>query len=236
LRRRYAKALTYGVSYTWSHALSDFVDNLGNGTLAIPENSYNYSAEKSNSFYDIRHRFVAYGTYALPLGIGQPMLNKGGAVDKVVGGWQLNTIFTAQTGAPYTVSAPDETGSGTNQPRANCVSNPYVGTNSNPEIGPLINFAAFALPAKGTFGNCAPRSFHGPGLQVVDLSLFKNFNFGEKRRIEFRAEAFNALNHANFANPNSAYSAANAGVFGRVTATLPNTTPRDMQMALKFYF
>ncbi|HLH32840.1 MAG TPA: hypothetical protein VKY31_16680, partial [Terriglobia bacterium] len=121
-------------------------------------------------------------------------------------------------------------------PRANCLSDPFAGTNSNPEVGPLINFTAFGLPAKGTFGSCAPRSFHGPGLQVVDLSLFKSFTIRESKRIEFRAEGFNALNRANFANPNSAYSAANAGVFGRVTATLPNTTPRDMQLALKFYF
>jgi hypothetical protein len=236
LRRRYEKALTYGVSYTWSHSLADFVDNLTNGTNAIPENSYNYSAEKSNSYIDIRQRFVGYLTYGLPFGKGQTFLNKGGVVDAVLGGWQANTVVTAQTGAPYTVTAPDETGSGTNQPRPNCISNPYVGTNSDPRIGPLIAFSAFALPAKGTFGNCASRGFHGPGLQNVDLSLFKSFSLGETRRIEFRAEAFNFLNHANFANPNSAYSASAGGVFGRVTATLPNTTPRDIQLALKLYF
>ncbi len=236
LRRRYDKNLAYGVSYTWSHDIADFVDNLTSGAQALPESTYNYSAERSNAQIDIRQRFVAFATYSLPFGKGQRMVNKGGVADAIIGGWQLNAILTTQSGAPYTVTAPDETGAGTNNPRPNCISNPFVGTNSDPEIGPLINYAAFALPARGTFGNCAPRSFAGPPLQNVDLSLFKSFPFGETRRIEFRAEAFNALNHPNFANPNSAYSASTGAVFGRVTATLPNTTPRDMQLALKFYF
>jgi len=236
LRHRFQKGLAFGISYTWSHDLADYVDNLTSGVQAIPENSYNYSAEKSNAQIDIRERFVAYGTYNLPFGKGQRFLNQGGAVDAVAGGWQLNTIITTQSGAPYSVTAPDETGAGTNNPRPNCISNPFVGTNSNPEIGPLISYAAFALPARGTFGNCAPRSFAGPPLQNVDLSLFKSFVVRESMRVEFRAEAFNALNHPNFANPNSAYSASTGGVFGRVTATLPNTTPRDVQFALKFYF
>jgi len=236
LRRRFDKSLAYGVSYTWSHDIADFVDNLTNGAQAIPENSYNYSAERSNAQIDIRQRFVAFATYSLPFGKGQALLNKNGVVDAILGGWQLNAIVTTQSGAPYSVTAPDETGAGTNNPRPNCISNPFVGTNSNPEIGPLINYSAFALPARGTFGNCAPRSFAGPPLQNVDLSLFKAFALRESMRFEFRAEAFNALNHPNFANPNSAYSASTGGVFGRVTATLPNTTPRDMQLALKFYF
>ena len=166
LRHRYSKGVTFGISYTWSHDLADYVDNLTNGAQAIPQNTYNYAAEYSNAFIDIRERFVGYGTFSLPFGKGQRFLNQGAAVDAILGGWQLNTIISVQSGAPYSVTAPDETGAGTNQPRPNCISNPFAGTNSNPEIGPLINYAAFSLPARGTFGNCDPCSFAGPPLQT----------------------------------------------------------------------
>ena len=73
---------------------------------------------------------------------------------------------------------------------------------------------------------------HGPGLENVDLSLFKQFPLGEVRKIELRFEFFNAFNHANFANP--ADSLTNTTTFGKVTSTVND--PREIQMAGKFYF
>jgi hypothetical protein len=100
--------------------------------------------------------------------------------------------------------------------------------------GFFLNPAAFAVPAFGSFGNCAPRAFHGPGLQVVDLSLFKSFVITESWRVEFRSEFFNAFNHANFNNPNASVAPSQVGSFGKSTSTV--TDPREIQFALKVYF
>jgi hypothetical protein len=233
LRRRFAKSLAYGISYTWSNNISDFVDNL-TGT-ALPQNTYNYAAERGDSLFDVRHRFVGFVTYELPVGKGKWLLNNDGLSGRVLGGWQVNSIVTLQTGTAFEVNAPDQSETGGNHDsRANCIGNPFTGTSSDPRNGVWINADAFAVPAIGTFGNCGARNFHGPGLQNVDLSLFKSFAFTESTRLEFRAEAFNAFNHANFANPNNFYSSSSLGSFGRIFNTVGD--PRELQLALKFYF
>jgi hypothetical protein len=100
--------------------------------------------------------------------------------------------------------------------------------------GFFINPSAFAVPAAGMFGTCAPRLFHGPGLENADLSLFKHFPITERYSFELRGEFFNALNHPNFTNPNASYSPSSLGSFGKVFATVND--PREIQLALKLYF
>jgi hypothetical protein len=170
------------------------------------------------------------------------VLNNGGLASNLIGGWQLNSILTLETGTPFTVTAPDVSQTGPNhQSRANCVSDPYAGATSDPGSivgnaapGFFLNPAAFAIPSLGTFGNCAPRSFHGPGLENVDLSLFKQFFFTERFKLEFRSEFFNSFNHPNFTNPSSSIAASAIGSFGKVFNTV--TDPREIQFALKLYF
>jgi hypothetical protein len=240
LRRRFSRGLSYGVSYTWSHNFSDFVDNLTGGST--PANAYNYSLERSNSPFDQRHRFVANGTYQLPIGKGGMILNNNNLASRLLGGWQLNAILTLTTGTPFTVAAPDQSATGgSHQSRANCISDPYVGATTDRSNfagatapGFFLNPTAFAIPATGTFGNCAPRAFHGPGLEDADLSVFKEFLFSEARRLEFRTEFFNSFNRANFGNPGANIAPSSIGAFGKVTSTV--TDPREIQFALKLYF
>jgi hypothetical protein len=240
LRRRFSKHLSYGISYTWSHNFSDYVDNLTGGST--PANAYNYSLERSNSPFDVTHRFVGNAVWDVPVGKGGMVLNNDSLASRLIGGWQFNSIVTLQTGTPFTVTAADVSQSGgSHQSRANCIGDPfsgatsdrsqYVGTGSP---GFFINPAAFAIPASGFFGTCAPRAFHGPGIQNVDLSLFKRFPIKESWNIEFRTEFFNAFNHANFQNPSSGYSPASLGSFGKSFSTV--TDPREIQFALKLYF
>ncbi len=240
LRRRFTHRLSYGVSYTWSHNFSDYVDNLTGGST--PANAYHYSWERSNSPFDVTHRFVAHATWDVPIGKGGLLLNNDSLASRVVGGWQMNSIVTMSTGTPFTVSASDVSASGgSHQSRANCVSDPHAGatTERSQFVGAsapgfYLNPAAFANPAAGYFGNCAPRAFHGPGIQNVDLSLFKNFVIREAWRVEFRTEAFNLFNHANFNNPSASLAAASLPSFGKSTSTV--TDPREIQFALKLYF
>jgi hypothetical protein len=240
LRRRFANRLSYGVSYTWSHNFSDYVDNLTGGST--PASAYNYSLERSNSPFDVTHRFVGNAVWSVPIGKGGVLLNNNNMASRLIGGWQLNSIVTLETGTPFTVTATDVSQTGANHAsRANCVSDPFAGATSDRSQfvgtgspGFFINPAAFAVPAAGFFGTCAPRAFHGPGIQNVDLSLFKRFLIKESWNVEFRTEFFNALNHANFNNPNAGYSPSSLGSFGKSFSTV--TDPREIQFALKLYF
>ena len=246
LRRTNTKGFAYSLGYTFSHGLANFGDNLTAG--AFPQNAYNYGAEMSNSNLDIRSRFVGNFMYQLPFGEGKRFLSGGNAASRWLGGWQVNGIVTLQTGSPYSVTAPNNGLLGSNRGSyADCVGDPFTGATTDPSsyttTGFLINPAAFAIPAPGTFGNCAPRKFHGPGIQMYDLSLFKQFRFTERMNLQFRAEFFNAFNHPNFANPNVDISSP--GSFGKVSNTiapiLGNDSggpgdPREIQLALKLYF
>jgi Carboxypeptidase regulatory-like domain len=248
LRKTFSSGVTYAVNYTWSHGLANYGDNLT--ANPDPQNAYNYSNEMSNSNVDVEQRFVSNFLWQLPFGPGKRYLSKSGVTGKLLGDWQFNGIVTIQSGLPFDVSAPDvsDTGSG-HAEYANCVSNAFAGATDDPSKyftgggGFFINPAAFATPAVGHFGTCPPNVFHGPGLGTADLSLFKEFQFTESKRLEFRAEFFNALNHPNFANP-SAYTGFPGG-FGVVSSTIAPILgqnsggpgdPREIQFALKFYF
>jgi hypothetical protein len=240
LKRRYSKGLGYGISYTYSKNLSDYVDNLTGGST--PANAYNYSAERSYSPFDVTHKVVANAVYSLPIGKGGHFLNNDSMASKLIGGWQANTIVTLQGGIPFTATAPDNSATGgSHASRANCIGDPFAGASQDPNQivganapGFFLNPAAFSTVALGQFGNCAPRSFHGPGLENVDFSVFKSFIIRESMRVEFRSEFFNVFNHANFANPSANAAPASIASFGKITSTIGD--PRDIQFALKLYF
>lgn len=238
MRRSMVHGLTYQISYTWAHALSDFADNLTAGST--PQNAYDYAHERSNSPFDQRHRFVAAAGWKLPVGKDGLLLNSGSITSRVLGGWQLNTIVTLNTGTPFNVTASDSSQTGGNHAAyANCIGNPFAGATSDrvqvtSAANPLrfINVAAFSQPGVGTFGSCRPRVIHGPGRENVDLSVFKQFSLTESRIIELRFEAFNALNHATFGNPSA--SVSNPATFGQISSVVSD--PRQIQIAGKFYF
>jgi hypothetical protein len=240
LRRRFSKGAGFGINYTLSHNFSDYVDNLTGGST--PASAYNYSLERSNSPFDVRHRFVANGTYQLPIGQGGMILNNNSLASRLIGGWQLNTIVTLETGTPFTVTATDNSATGgSHQSRASCISDPYLGATADrsgfvgaTSPGFFLNPAAFTNPAAGFFGNCAPRAFHGPGIENIDFSVFKAFAIRENWRAEFRTEFFNAFNRANFNNPSASIAPASLPSFGKSLSTI--TDPREIQFALKLYF
>lgn len=229
LRHRYTKGLAYGISYTWSHNISDYVDNLTGG--AEPQNSYDYAAERGDSMFDVRQRFVGFLTYELPVGKGKRFLSDGGVAGYILGGWQVNTIVTKQTGTTIQLFAPDSSLSGGQHiSRPDCIGDGRAGASDDPRTGLWLNPAAFALPAAGQFGNCGVGRYHGPGFTNADISLFKIFPIRERLRVEFRSEFFNAFNHANFSNPGSFFPFG----FGIISSTVGD--PREIQFGLKLYF
>jgi hypothetical protein len=161
---------------------------------------------------------------------------------RMIGGWQLNGVLTLQSGLPFTVAAPDASATGdSHASRANCIGDPFVGATTDPTQlagatapGFFLNPAAFSLATTGTLGTCAPRKFHGPGIENLDMSIFKSFSVTERYKVELRSEFFNTFNHVNFGNPSANAAPAALPTFGKLLTTIGD--PGEIQFALKVYF
>jgi hypothetical protein len=155
-----------------------------------------------------------------------------------LGGWQVNGILTLETGFPFTpLVGSNRSGDGDtrnpDRPSLNpSFSGPILLDNPNQWYNPN----AFILPAAGTYGSLGRGTFIGPALADLDTSLFKTTAVSEKMSLQFRAEFFNVLNHANFNTPNTTVfsSGAISASAGLITAT--STTSRQIQMGLKLIF
>ena len=198
LTQRFGSNLNALFAYTWSKSLDDTSSIRGSvGADFSPQNALcPTSCEYGPSDFNIPQRFVASLLYVLPFGRGQHFLNRGGIVNQLVGGWQLSTITTLQSGGPVDTSSWDSGGTNfiSNATRLNCVPgvDPVLpGNNANGWYNP----AAFSNTLAGTFGDCSRNSLRGPWLGNEDVSVVKYFAIRERRSLEFRTEMFNAPNH-----------------------------------------
>jgi len=229
LEKRLSHGLTFLTSYTWGKS----IDNTpGAGSTSVSskgsaQNSYNLQAERGLSDFDVRHRLVISPVYNLPFGPGREFLTKGLA-GHIVGGWEISGIVTWQTGHPITpYASANISNTFNNSDRPNVIGDANAGPKT---VQQWFNTAAFAIPAAGTFGNSGRNVIQGPGLVQADISLSRNFMFKERFRLQFRAEAFDALNHPNFNLPASTIDAGN---FGQITSA---ADPRQIQLGLKLNF
>jgi hypothetical protein len=106
--------------------------------------------------------------------------------------------------------------------------------NTDPRNGrPAFNTSLFSLPPLGAIGTAARRFFYGPGIADFDLALLKDLRFGESKTLQFRLEAFNAFNHAQFYGAAAVDGNISSAAFGQVVGA---ASPRLLQLAAKFYF
>ncbi len=244
-QRRLSSGLTASLNYTWAHALDNVVGLSEEGDQgygnASPANIT--AVEYGNADNDIRHRFAATVTYALPFGKGLQ-----GAKKMLLGGWQTNAIMAWQTGHAFTVENNGADG-GTGNRALPYYSNVGadrpnmfpIGTNVTAPAGASCQNAfgyMFCPQALGTVGNEQRNALHGPGFHHVDLSLFKEFALRERVKLQFRAEAYNFTNTPSWTvnNQNNGNELLGTGNFGKVTDADPNYTPREFQFALKLTF
>ena len=225
MKRRFTKGLMFDANWTWSHSLDDASDP---GTTLnetdLPQNVYNLAAEKASSSFDHRQRVVVSFIYQLPLS-----KKASGWEHALFGEWQAGGNFTAQSGAPFTVNiASDQAniGAGPAQ-RPNISGDPNSGPHTPTE---WFDTSVFSLPALYTFGNAPRNALIEPGLQEFDLSLQKEIPITEAAKLQFRAEAYNLLNRANFNLPNRIAFTPN---FGSISSAQDS---RQLQFALKLIF
>jgi hypothetical protein len=241
--RQFSNGLRFKASYWFSKSL-DYISTLNvagsaptlvAGENDLAQNPFDLRAEHGPSLFDATNRFVFSGTYALPQWHDAPR-----AAGFLLNGWQLNNITTLSSGTPFTVydsadvslqgSAPEISGFYSSRP--DLISDPNV--NQPHTANEWVSRAPFLqlnpVTQAGQFGNEGRNVVRGPGIEEVDLSLFKYFNFSERMRLQFRAECFNLLNHANFGLPENDLESP---AFGQI---LQAGSPRLLQLAVKLYF
>ena len=233
LDHRFAHGWQLQVSYTFSKSIDNGSGTYGLDGGGISSQPLNAAVDRGLSNFNRKNNFRVSGVYNLPY--------KGhGVTGAVLGGWELTGVFTYLSGAPFNpTSAPNRafTGTGSNTGRPNVVPgcNLYSGFQT---LNAWFNTGCFALQPIGTYGNAGRDTIIGPNLWNLDDALIKNFKPSERFIVQFRAEAFNILNHPSFqllaANTQIfAGTALNASA-GKIQAT--NSSPRQLQLALKIVF
>jgi hypothetical protein len=176
------------------------------------------ACDRSSSDIDVRHNLTVNGVYELPFGPGKRLLADGLA-SKIFGGWELAGISTARTGLPVNVTVTRKASAlpdgNTSSQRPNLVPGvPIYAANQTPTN--WFNPAAFSLPANGTWGNLGRFIANGPGIFEIDSSLQKRFRVTERVALNFRAAAYNLLNHPIYSTP--------SGKIGSLTGNPPNVS------------
>jgi Carboxypeptidase regulatory-like domain len=271
----FVDGLNFLAAYTWSKTRTDAIDNL-NGASTFPGGyrgpdvpGFGIRGDYGLANFDIRHVFHFSGGYELPFGKTRRFLSGSGRVTNgLVGGWSLIWSAAVQGGQPITVGCSANATSGTG---CNALLRPRKSPTSGPHnVDRFLNAAAFTQPC--VLGGSAdaptpileqpsgcipltglaalggsPTQVAGPGFGRLDLSIFKDFRFAERFRLQFRSEFFNIFNHPNFNPPG--FPGRGNGIatpgsldfkspnFGKIDSTRdsPND-PRQIQFALKLYY
>ena len=247
--RRFRQGVGWLLAYTFSRWIDDVgfagAGNFGDNDLQ--QNIYNRRSEKSLSTNSVPHRLVFSPTAELPFGKGKPWLKSGGFLNHIVGGWEVSTMGTLRSGAPFGVTVLNGARDILRDPadgrvlRADILGDPNApagkkGTPATSVRGlQWMNPAAFAAPQAYTLGNVSrtvPKIL-GPGSVSFDSMVGKNFKFSERLRAQFRWETFNSFNSFNtpqFDLPNQDFGGSG---FGLVTGAGGR---RIMQFGLKLYW
>ena len=243
LVKRLSYGLSFLASYTWSKSL-DYGGSAasGGGAVGSPQTITDLRAGYGVSGFDIPQRFVGSWTYDLPFGPGRRFLTHG-LLGNLIGGWELDGIATIQSGLPFTVYManctnnasscwPDRTGSGT-------LSNPIYSHWYDPTAfeAPCAVAAVNGVCSQYAyrFGNSGRGILRAPGTYNFDFAASKSFSIKERFRVQFRVDAFNALNHPQLGFPNQNINPTNpAKTSTAITSTIGDN--RDLQAAIKVLF
>lgn len=239
--------LTLRANYTWSHAIDELSD-----TFSASFNQFNLGytnpfqpmGDYGNANFDNRHRIALTAVYDIPFA-----RNMHGFAKKALDGWELAPVFTARTGAPYSIYDLTNTNAVytrviANQAipvNGNLPGRPSEGTNTfgifdfskinvnETSVNPITGDSDFGPFPAGMTGR---DTFHTPGTFDLDLGIYKNTRITERASLQLRLEAYNAINHANFVvNTGSAYIAQGAGL---ITGTYEGN--RNIQLGAKIIF
>ncbi|MCC6863025.1 MAG: TonB-dependent receptor [Bryobacterales bacterium] len=229
VEKRLSSGLNMTSHYTWGKAIDEAADNDG-GASGIT--FFNRALEKGRAGFDLTHRWVTYLTYELPVGKGRKWMSKGGAMDYLLGGWNVSWVQTFQSGPPVTFTmagSPNRYLPTVSSRPIQLVPNDEVivkdwqiGDRFNNNLkNPMWNIGGFAYPAAYTFNGAVGRNtVDGPALVWSQGSLAKNIKVRERYNLDVRFDIQNVFKNPNFSKPSSSVNLINPGTFGKPTGTV----------------
>ena len=252
--KRFSHGVQTLVSFTWSHAIDQFseIQSQQGSISSIAPDAHNLNLLWGSAAYDETRRLVDSWVYELPVGKGKALLNRGGVVDRILGGWQANGILTLSDGPPFDIGAFDgdreQTGNSFNVQKPNLLGDPHSGFTQS--VYQWFNPAAFGwvappgvstLPALGTLGTAGRNILRSTHQTALDFSMFKNNRLTERVNLQFRAEFFNLPSSETYFPlfPTSNFS---SNVFGTIISKINLQdsgslfNPRIIQLSLKLIF
>ena len=250
--RHSGKGITFDASYTWTRDLSDAGGATPNA-FAVAGGTYlttrfHPGQDYGNVIYDREHRFLATWLYDLPFGRGQRWMSSGGAVNGIVGGWELAGVTVLQSGpflTPYQQSVDPAntnilTTVGQARPDQQQGVSVYASQRTtaqwlNPAAFPYMNLQNPDGTGIGRFGNAPVGGVVGPGTANFSLSLLKSVALREKSKLQLSVEAANVFNHRNYEPPNMQVDSSG---FGSITAlqTAEGAGPRSLELTGRIVF
>lgn len=248
LNGQFGRGISLQARYTYSKSVDDASTGPNGGSTQF---GLLRTQERALSDFDIRHRLAANYFWTPPFGQGSSGL---GAA--LLGGWRLGGIVSYRTGVPTTIGVnvrtpgylfaptrPNLIAGQSNNPTEG-VSTGCSGIEEGRELGtPDLYYdpCAFSLPAPGTLGNLGRNTVIAPSVFNADVSLQKEFSIDSQKRLQFRAEIFNLLNHSNFSGNQGSTAVVFSGSSGRRSSSAGRlsqsaTTARQLQFALRLSF
>ena len=211
--RRLSRGLEALASYTWSHSI-DIASN-DSGPFNTPA-ALGTKMDRGDSDFDVRHSVTLAASYDVPAPKKQNVLSRLGR------NWSLDTLLVARSATPVTALGPFVVvGSSIFNTRPDIVPGvPLYLRGPQYPGGKAFNGNAFTDPASGEQGNLRRNVLRGFGAWQQDLTVRRQFHFGERVTLQFRAEFFNVFNHPNFGSPVASLSSP---LFGQSTQTLANS-------------
>ena len=238
-------------SYTYSHSIDTASNDAGFGGFATL-----FTSEKGNSDFDVRHNVNVSGSYQIPSGGKMPAF-----AAPAFKGWWTDFVFATRTGLPFDVTGLSSTSSNSTatsaaarglfaQVRPNLLAGSVFVSDPTAPGGRRLNINVFGTPTGFQQGNLGRNALTGYGMYQLDMSLRREIMLGERRRLNLSAQAFNILNHPNFANPQPNEGAnlassnfgvssrmLNQGVGGGSLGSVYRTGgPRSLQLVMRFQF
>jgi hypothetical protein len=209
-----------GLSWLSSYAFAKSLDNLSSDVQGFAsQDPNNNNGEKGASDYDVKHRYVLSANYAMPFA-----KTRRGVMSHVVKNWEVGSIFTVQSGLPFTPSiATDPANTGTSL-RPDRIGRGLIDPRT---LARDFDSSAFRVPQQFTFGNSGRNILYRRGFKNWDFIAVRNFPLHERLRLQFRGEFFNFTNTPAFGGPVTNIQAGNAGQI------LSAGEPRSIQLALK---
>ena len=252
LTRRFSQGISLTTNYTYAKSIDNASGTRTQGfDTLFPQDSSCLECERGLSSFDVRHRWVLGAVYDLPIGKGKLLGVNNAVANALIGGWQLSTNSTIQSGVPMTLNI-GINNAGTNnplpdRPSFSGVGNGYLATPTPTSQGlRWFDPASFIVSPQGTFGNVGRNTMITPHFQSIDMALAKRFTmpYSEHHSVQLRLEAFNVFNHPSWGAPNANILAgasfpgapANAAHQGFGVISTTAIPMRQLQLGIKYLF